>query len=239
MANTTKHIRDVIRRPWVWCVIIVFVVVAIIIVVANAQQVTSNRSHTRPIETTKDIDTALVGRIYDYLANQRAKLDENIEQKPSYRIGDIYDDGAKSGVVFEVWNQGRSGKIVALYNAHRYWDNSTRPASVAFPFSLNDGWANTLAIASVYKNEENPVIDWCNSLGEGWYLPSIEELKSIYANIDIINTSLGSNRDLEWGWYWSSTEYNNISVRRVHIYQGVESICHKGMYGYISAVAQF
>lgn len=94
---------------------LVFTVVAIIIVVANAQQVTSNRSHTRPIETKKDIDTALVGRIYDYLANQRAKLDENIEQKPSYRIGDIYDDGAKSGVVFEVWNQGRSGKTVAQF----------------------------------------------------------------------------------------------------------------------------
>jgi hypothetical protein len=56
---------------------------------------------------------------------------------------------------------------------------------------------------------------WCADLGEGWYLPAVEELRTLLLDESVhkaVNATLkarGATRlyDVgEWKWYWSSTE---------------------------------
>lgn len=46
----------------------------------------------------------------------------------------------------------------------------------------------------------NDAIEYCQSLGNGWRLPTIEELKEIYKN-----DRQKSSSDFNCGYYWSST----------------------------------
>ena len=44
-----------------------------------------------------------------------------------------------------------------------------------------------------------PAFKWCADLGDGWYLPSINELRAIYNEKDRINQTLTTNKMKELG----------------------------------------
>ncbi len=48
-------------------------------------------------------------------------LEEGKGRDGIYKVGDYYTDGTKEGVVFDVWNGGRHGKIVSLDQAELQW----------------------------------------------------------------------------------------------------------------------
>ena len=54
-----------------------------------------------------------------------------------------------------------------------------------------------------------PAFKWCADLGDGWYLPSINELKAIYNQKDRINQTLTTNKMKELGS--ASTLYSSSS----------------------------
>ena len=53
----------------------------------------------------------------------------------------------------------------------------------------------------------NTVINWCTALGDGWYLPTISELRTIFSCKDYLNSSLKSIgcNIFSTGDYWSSS----------------------------------
>ena len=75
---------------------------------------------------------------------------------------------------------------------------------------------------------------WCSNLGDGWYLPSIDELKTIYNCKDTLNAALSSNGGSQFGvdYYWSSTKYNSICASCIDFRYGTVSqsptisVCH-------------
>lgn len=144
----------------------------------------------------------------------------------TYKIGDYYDDGKKQGVVFEVSADGKHGKIVSLTESqpiewakdksHGYlWERDEHVKLFVGAESKYDGAYNMEKVKQIANwREKYPAFAWCADLGNDWYLPAIEELKSFTFNgeiYDAINHTLAvkgkelANKGVNHR-YWSSTE---------------------------------
>ena len=131
-----------------------------------------------------------------------------------YQIGDYYNRNGKQGVVFEVWDGGRHGKIVSLDDTYVSWDarvewtgskyiNGTKTGAN----SWSDGKANTDKIMSRSDSKYFVAFVWCCKKGDDWYLPAVDELKAIYNNKSTINSTLAEHGGTRfYNWHWSSTE---------------------------------
>ena len=87
--------------------------------------------------------------------------------------------------------------------------------------STSDGSGNWQIICDNVFDENvagnYPAFEYVNGLGSEWYLPAIDELKVVYANITAINASLIILRNagvsvvtLGTQWYWSSSTKSNV-----------------------------
>ena len=127
----------------------------------------------------------------------------------TYKVGDYYNDGVREGVVFEVSADGRHGKIVSMMQSAdelQWSSDSIEQKRLVGADSETDGAYNMAKVKAISGwRDKYPVFKWCADLGEGWYLPSKEELLTIYKNKDKLNLKL---TDKLIGWYWSSTEDN-------------------------------
>lgn len=102
-----------------------------------------------------------------------------------YRVGDYYNRGGVSGVVCYVDASGEHGLVVSLDEAMLAWNTYRKPdfreTGADHP---SDGQRNMETVARFI--EENglswadfPAFEWCRGHGEGWYLPSIDEMLAI------------------------------------------------------------
>lgn len=110
------------------------------------------------------------------------------KQEPSnesgYIIGDIYDRNGVKGIVVMVYEGGKHGLIMSLDEACLAWSKLHRKQQKTVGASDRyDGEKNMKAVEK-YINEKGlswsdfPAFEWCRSKGNGWYLPSINELWS-------------------------------------------------------------
>ena len=126
-----------------------------------------------------------------------------------YKVGDYYNDGAKEGIVFVVYDGGYHGKIVSIDESRELWVGETVCENVTAATSKGDGMGNMNKIKKQPNWKNNyPAFAWCASLGDGWYLPAVDELLLIYENKSIINRMLNEKGydEIVYGLYWSSTE---------------------------------
>ena len=99
---------------------------------------------------------------------------------------------------------------------------------IAIQESDIDGSDNWNEIVKIYKEngktESDALADcdafkWAKEYGDGWYIPSIYELKQVYNNKEAISYSLamlfnivGSGckiRELEKAWYWTGNQFSS------------------------------
>lgn len=100
-------------------------------------------------------------------------IDDTYEDQTSYVPGDLYDADGVQGIVFQVDGTGRHGKIFSLTQTVAQWAVNEGELSVNDAY---DGAANTAAILALDADADYPAFAWVRSLGEGWYLPAVEEL---------------------------------------------------------------
>ena len=139
----------------------------------------------------------------------------------TYKVGDYYNENGKEGVVFWVDASGEHGKIVSLTESK----NALQWASVKIEQKRligaddEENGANNMAKVRQIPDWQSkyPAFKWCDDLGEGWYLPAIEELKLFTLDETVRNTinqtltTKGGTKIPDIGtyyWYWSSTERN-------------------------------
>ena len=145
-------------------------------------------------------------------AAEKARIEKSIAdglgRDGVYEVGYYYNRDGKQGVVFEVKNGGRNGKIISLDETSDLWDD---PES------------------------------WCRGKGDGWNLPSKDELLVVYSNKSLVNKTLVDkgvklNSD---SCYWTSTGYVRFCAWFVDVVDGVTSNDLKYDYNSVRAVSAF
>ena len=175
----------------------------------------------------------------------------------TYNVGDYFNDGVREGVVFEVSADGRHGKIVSMKQSAeilQWSSDETEKKRLIGADSEIDGAANMAKVMAIYGwRDKYPAFKWCADLGEGWYLPSIEELKvftlneAVHEAVNRTLTARGGTKLYirgEWEWYWSSTEsskthYFDFCAWFVFMYDGYTSHNSKSSSNYVRAVSAF
>lgn len=113
-----------------------------------------------------------------------------------YSIGERYSQNGKEGIVFHITDNGLHGKIVSEDETKCAW--STEKVSTGATYN-NDGMANMKTIQAISGwHEKYSAFAWCADKGDGWYLPALNELKTLY-----------ESKVVKSGWHWSSTEDDN------------------------------
>ncbi len=155
----------------------------------------------------------------------------------TYKVGDLYDENGKKGVVFEVSADGKHGKIVSLVEKELRWaaDEFDSGIERLDADSETDGAVNMAVVQRIPNwREKYPAFAWCADLGEGWYLPAIDELKAIYDICNILNDNYYA--------YWSSTECKGCGefcAWVVYPYDGLADYGSKINPHYVRAVSAF
>lgn len=174
----------------------------------------------------------------------------------TYKVGDYYDDGKKQGVVFEVTADGKHGKIVSLMesrNALLWTSSDSEQRRLIGANDKRKGENNMAKVKQIADwRQEYPAFAWCADLGDGWYLPAIEELKMFSFNDavhDAVNRKLASKGTKlankgDYRWCWSSTEwghdvYGCVCVVGIRMYDGTTLAAGKYEAGYVRAVSTF
>ena len=228
-------------------------------------KVTVSKSGYQPYTTTITIAEGRTATVSATLKKQVAQTPSSALQTVSnrktsapYRVGDYYNDGVKEGVVYEVSADGRHGKIVSMKQSSerlQWASDSTEQKRRIGAYSKTDGAYNMAKVKAIPDWETKyPAFKWCADLGEGWYLPSIEELKVFTLNTaihDAVNRTLIARGGTklydkgENGWYWSSTESDKqysgyFCAWLVNMGNGYSSLSNKNFtYNYVRAVSAF
>ena len=164
------------------------------------------------------------------------------ETSTTYNVGDYYNENGKQGVVFEVWDKGRHGKIVSLDETILQWctEEQDDKEIVLGLTDESDGKANTDNVMQRGDSDQYPAFVWCRNKGEDWYLPAINELKTISNNKSAINSTLAEyGTGLNDYWHWSSTEYDEFCAWGVTMTYGGTNRGNKYYYSYVRAVSAF
>jgi serine/threonine protein kinase len=171
------------------------------------------------------------------------KIARGLGRDGVYRIGDYYTRNGKEGVVFEVSDGGRHGKIVSLDETDAPWDSCAYEDATGTKTganSMSDGKANTDKIMNRSDSEYFEAFVWCRKKGKDWYLPAREELKTIYNNKSAINSTLAEHGGTELSkWYWSSTEYDEFCAWYVFMSDCDTYDRIKDVSNYVRAVSAF
>ena len=95
-----------------------------------------------------------------------------VKETRVYAIGDLYNEDGVIGVVYHLLNkEGTSGYIVSMDEAQLQWSTENIQANC---FSGN-GQYNTEDMLKLGA-DKFPAAKWCADHGEGWYMPSSQEL---------------------------------------------------------------
>ena len=164
----------------------------------------------------------------------------------TYKIGDIVRRNGVEGVVFEVTDGGKHGKMVSVKessNALQWSSDSNEQKRFIGADNEYNGAYNMAKVKQIADwRYKYPAFAWCADLGGEWYLPAKAELLAIYRNKDIIEKAISSRNGGSLEWYWSSTETMNGSLFcawGVVMYDGYTDDYHKIYYNYVRAVCAF
>ena len=164
---------------------------------------------------THPIEPILVDDILQLLGrNPNEKKSIVTLEEKVYKVGDLYDDGDMQGVVFEVWDGGKHGKIVSLDEGDFlpwYFKGADDDGIAVCANSKNDGKLNTDIVMRRSDYTDFSAFHWCRNKGDEWYLPSVKELKSLFKSIEEVNEALNDNlcEPIAQRCYWSSSETNS------------------------------
>ena len=107
----------------------------------------------------------------------------------SYRPGDLFDEDGIRGIVISTTDNGRHGLILSLEQAPkslRWSADSSWATDLLLGLSdREDGWNNRRRLIERLAEgkltwEDFPAFEWCESLGPGWYLPAVDELRGLW-----------------------------------------------------------
>lgn len=156
-----------------------------------------------------------------------------------FEVGQYYDYNGLQGVVFAVNEDGTHGLIVSLDEVMIDWSTFRKEDLRNVGATDQYDGAKNMEVVARYIAENNlswdhfPAFKWCREKGEGWYLPSIDEVLQLGNNYNggsrmhnnrqarlTFNENLkehGGERIDGKCFYFSSTELDEKFVMSAHM----------------------
>ena len=145
----------------------------------------------------------------------------------------------QGGIVFYVYNGGVNGYIAKSPAADTtyQWGCYGTAISGADGTAIGTGNQNTSDIINAACSHVSDAANYCYNLNYSgytdWWLPSKDELNQMYVQESVIG-------DLEYNYYWNSSEYSSISARVQDIANGTQSNIYKYYGGcYVRSIRGF
>lgn len=136
------------------------------------------------------------------------------DEQETYKPGDTFvnSSGVTEGIVLSIDPMTRTGLLLALNDVTANWSNVD---DIIGATDTADGLANTgiVKAQSDWRNDY-PAFSMVSDIGDQWYIPSFEEMKSIISEIDSMNDKLlsaGGNA-ISDACYATSTERTSTEV---------------------------
>jgi len=172
-------------------------------------------------------------------------LDTQVEQTPIYNLYDPYPkDGDYKGMVVEIYNGGRNGKVISLVNLpDSKW--STDEVSWADCTDRFEGINNMMKVQQKNNWQTlHPAFYECAIYGDRWYLPATEEAYPFLAtNVRSINQNLlnipGGEEISLYRSYFMSTEISQATVSKIYPDNGSTVQMPKSDFGKVRAFYEF
>jgi len=156
-----------------------------------------------------------------------------------FAIGDYY----QGGVIFYLDGSG-GGLICAITDQDGgngiNWYNGSYTTTGATATAIGTGQGNTTAIIT-NQGTDSYAATVCTAVGDGWFLPSKDELNAMYQNKAAINATASENggTDFVSTYYWSSSEYDIDNARYQYFTNGSDSFDLKRNLRRVRAVRAF
>lgn len=127
---------------------------------------------------------------------------------------------AQSTHQYSSYNQSQSS-YSQTYKVGDYYDANGKQG-VVFVVTPDGKHGKIVGLNDLGKMDEwNSIVSACRNLGNGWRLPSKEELLAIYKVKSTLDSTLAAVGDeLSKYWYWSSTEYSSDCAWVVGMHNG-------------------
>lgn len=113
--------------------------------------------------------------------------------------GDIISINGTKAIVFSVdeYGHGTAMTIKALRGKKNLWCLNPKLLKNLEPLTSESGKVNTAAVLKYIDDNrisisDFPVFEWCRNLGEGWYIPSFQDMEVF------VNYYLGNDQDFDW-----------------------------------------
>ena len=180
----------------------------------------SGKSNEQDVDVSSDnlvfVHRLLGGQTND--AQSQIIPQQTTASETKYKVGDYYNENGKEGIVFEVTEDGLHGKILCMTQSSKLQWASDKKERDRFIDANNktDGTKNMECVQQIPGWEKKyPAFRWCTTLGDGWYLPAIDELKLFLLErntLAAINKTLAEKGGVKLfikgdsGQYWSSTQ---------------------------------
>ena len=173
---------------------------------------------------------------FNFIAKNRKELIDTLTSLGilyKFKVGDLFDYEGTTGIVFDVDEDGIRGKIVALNDCQGRlsWYNNDSKIFRVRKFSENDGDINS----DIFTKESNwykkfPAFAACTDNGPEWYLPSINELITIYEHRDILSKCCEEHKGecIQKRWdYWSSSKNAEDKAISINMLSGRVNYTHE------------
>ncbi|MDE6778514.1 MAG: DUF1566 domain-containing protein, partial [Alistipes sp.] len=124
-----------------------------------------------------------------------------------YKVGTLCEENGMRGIVIWAARDDSYAKILSLAESTAAWGPVNAEVGAADEY---DGEKNLAAVKSADASlADYPAFKACTEQGDGWYLPSVAELRAIAKMTAALNTEIAKagGTPLQNGYYWSSTEY--------------------------------
>lgn len=147
--------------------------------------------------------------------------------------GDIIEINGEKALVFYTDGEGHGSAInlKAFRGKKKAWGTDKKCISGVRTDNSVDGLENTMAVYDYCKANNVslsmfPAFEWCKSLGEGWYIPSIKQMETF------VNYWLGNTQEFDWD---SDDEFelgNDMSTKEIN-----EKMIDAGGIPFVSSVS--